>query len=444
MDNQSPDKLRVTPHVVDTNFWWPLFHGVLIIVFGVGGFFVWAFTAPLDAGVVADGTVTISDDIKKVQHLNGGRVVDILVKEGDVVKKDQPLMMLDKTQVATRYSALSSQYLVAKSIEDRLLSERDGLPAVMFSDKITESYKTNHRLHDVLSLQKKLFATRSQAVNGELAMLDETILGLQNQITQLTDIKASRTRQLALIDKELQAVRKLSEKNYYPKAQMLSLEREVAELSGKLSEDILNVGRLNSQINELKLKKFQQHHEYIQEVESELTNQQKEVATLEDELLATKYEMDNTVIRTPIDGVILGINVTTIGGIIQPGEKLMDVVPENKPLQIDAKIPVQAIDKLVPGLTVDILFPALNHALLPSIPGKVLTVSADRLVDDVTQQPYFLAEIEVMKEGIYLLGENKIRAGMPASVTVKTGERTMFNYLLKPFLARLELALKES
>ncbi|MGL5283937.1 MAG: HlyD family efflux transporter periplasmic adaptor subunit, partial [Plesiomonas shigelloides] len=193
----------------------------------------------------------------------------------------------------------------------------------------------------------------------------------------------------------------------------------------------------------LKIKAYQVHHEYIREVESELTLKQKEIAMLEDELVSTKHELDNTEIRSPTDGIVLDVKVSTVGGVIQPGEHLMDIVAADQPLQIDAKVPVHAIDKLVPGLTVDVLFPALNHALLPSIPAQVLTVSADRLTDELTQQPYYLAEVQISPEGQHLLGDYKIKAGMPASVTIKTGERTLMSYLFKPMLARLELAFKE-
>lgn len=224
---------------------------------------------------------------------------------------------------------------------------------------------------------------------------------------------------------------------------MLVLEREAAEISGSISEDILNIAKLKSQQNEIKIKLYQVRHEYVQEVESELTSKQKELSMLEDERISTRHELDNTEIRSPINGTVLDVKVSTIGGVIQPGEHLMDIVAAGQPLQIDARIPVHAIDKMAPGLMVDVLFPALNHALLPSVPARVLTVSADRLIDEATQQPYYLAEVQVSREGVRLLGDYKIKAGMPASVTIKTGERTFLSYLFKPLLARLELAFKE-
>lgn len=428
---------------VDTRIWPPLLRGLVVILFGVGGFLLWSVKAPLDAGVVADGTVTVSSNRKTLQHLSGGRVTALDVKEGDTVKKDQVLVRLDKTPLEMRYSALGAQYLSAKTIEERLLAERDGLEAIVLDVSLTQQFSGSKRLVEARQLQARLFETRRKTVQDEVAMLEENLEGLIGQINNLKKVKGFRDHQFSLISRELGAIRSLSEKNYYPKAQMLVLEREAAEISGSISEDILNIAKLKSQQNEIKIKLFQVRHEYVQEVESELTSKQKELSMLEDERISTRHELDNTEIRSPINGTVLDVKVSTIGGVIQPGEHLMDIVAAGQPLQIDARIPVHAIDKMAPGLMVDVLFPALNHALLPSVPARVLTVSADRLIDEATQQPYYLAEVQVSREGVKLLGDYKIKAGMPASVTIKTGERTFLSYLFKPLLARLELAFKE-
>ncbi|BCG09486.1 HlyD family type I secretion periplasmic adaptor subunit [Buttiauxella agrestis] len=428
---------------VDTQIWPPILRGIIVIVIGVGGFLLWAVQAPLDAGVVADGTVTVSSNRKTIQHLSGGRVTDIFIKEGDAVQKNQILVRLDKMQLDMRFSALNAQYISAKSNEDRLLAERDGLETIAFDANLTKQFANNKRLADARNLQEKLFDTRRKTIQDELSMIQETLDGLVGQTENLNKIKGFRDHQFTLISRELGAIRALSEKNYYPKAQLLVLEREAAEISSSVSEDILNIAKLKSQQNELKIKAYQVRHQYLREVESELSDKQKEVAMLEDELVSTRHELDNTEIRSPINGIVLDVKVSTVGGIIQPGEHLMDIVAAGQPLQIDAKIPVHAIDKMAPGLIVDVLFPALNHALLPSVPARVLTISADRLMDEVTQQPYYLAEVQVSREGVQLLGDYKIKAGMPASVTIKTGERTFLSYLFKPLIARLELAFKE-
>jgi len=443
MNNNNKGPEMPDADLVDINIWPPLIRGLAVILIGVGGFLLWAVKAPLDAGVVADGTVTVSSNRKTIQHLSGGRVTDIFMKEGETVKKNQVLMRLDPLQLDMRYSALSAQYISAKTSEDRLLAERNGADRITFSEALAKNFSGNKRLAESQQLQSRLFETRRKNIQDELSMIEESLDGLVGQTENLNKIKGYREHQFTLINRELGAIRALSEKNYYPKAQLMVLEREAAEISSTVSEDILNIARLKSQQNELRIKAYQVQHQYQREVESELTDKQKEVAMLEDELQSTRHELDNTLIRSPIDGIVLDVKVSTVGGVIQPGEHLMDIVAAGQPLQIDAKIPVQAIDKMAPGLTVDVMFPALNHALLPTVPARVLTVSADRLTDKVTQQPYYLAEVQVSPEGVRLLRDHKIKAGMPASVTIKTGERTFLSYLFKPLMARLELAFKE-
>ncbi|MCY1398955.1 Type I secretion system membrane fusion protein PrsE [compost metagenome] len=200
---------------------------------------------------------------------------------------------------------------------------------------------------------------------------------------------------------------------------------------------------MRSQVTELELRILQRRHDYFKEVESQLTEVQKESGSLADRLRSLDYEVRHTSIRSPIDGMVQGLSIATIGGVIQAGAKIMDIVPDNEPLQVDANIPVQAIDKMIPGLPVDISFPAFNHAQTPNIPGRVLTVSADRLIDEQSKQPYYLAQIEVTPEGMDKLGANRIRPGMPASVTIKTGERNLLSYLLKPLLDRVDSSFKE-
>lgn len=201
---------------VDTRIWPPLLRGLVVILFGVGGFLLWSVKAPLDAGVVADGTVTVSSNRKTLQHLSGGRVTAIDVKEGDTVKKDQVLVRLDKTPLEMRYSALGAQYLSAKTIEERLLAERDGLEAIVLDASLTQQFSESKRLVEARQLQARLFETRRKTVQDEVAMLEENLEGLIGQINNLNKVKGFRDHQFSLISRELGAIRSLSEKNYYP------------------------------------------------------------------------------------------------------------------------------------------------------------------------------------------------------------------------------------
>ncbi|HBX53804.1 HlyD family type I secretion periplasmic adaptor subunit [Pseudomonas sp. UBA2684] len=428
---------------IDTDDRSPSRWGLWLVVAGFGGFILWASMAPLDAGVVANATVNVTDNRKTIQHLTGGSVDAILVREGDLVKRNQALIELDSTRAIAELGVVSAQYIVVRTVENRLQAERDGLAEVTFDPELINHFANDPRLNDSMTLQQRLFNTRRAALTGEAGILRENILGAEEQLKGLRQVQGSRYAQIKLLNQELEGVRSLAAEGYVTRNRMLELERNAAELSASLAQNIADIGRTRNQIAELKLRILQLEQDFQKEVQSQLTDAQKETTALTDRLRALDYEVTNTVIRSPIDGVILGLNVSTVGGVIQPGAEIMDVVPADEPLQVDAMIPVQAIDKMTPGLPVDIAFPAFNHAQTPNIPGRVLTISADRLVDETNKQPYYLAQVEVTSAGMDMLGSNRIRPGMPATVTIKTGERNLMSYLMKPMLERVDGAFKE-
>ncbi|MBI3144537.1 MAG: HlyD family type I secretion periplasmic adaptor subunit [Pseudogulbenkiania sp.] len=434
-----PDKAQPG---VDTDDHRPIRWGLWVMAAGLGGFLLWACLAPLDAGIVAGASVKVTNNRKTIQHLTGGTVEAILVQEGQVVKKGQVLIQLNATKAIAEQGVVSAQYIVAKAVEDRLAAERDNLAEVRFVPVLLTRFRDDPRLKAAIALQQRLFSTRRTALTGEIGILRENLKAAEEQLKGLSQVRSWRDEQLQLLTQELRGLRQLAAEGYIPRNRILELERNAAELNGALAEDIANIGRTRNQIAELKLRILQRQQDYQKELQSQLTEVQKEATALADRLWEIDYEVTNTDIRSPIDGVVLGLNVSTVGGVIQPGFHIMDVVPASEPLQVDAMIPVQAIDKMTPGLPVEITFPAFNHVRTPNIPGRVLTVSADRLVDEASKQPYYLAQIVVTQEGMKQLGTNHIRAGMPATVTIKTGERTLMSYLLKPMFDRIDAAFK--
>lgn len=417
--------------------------GVWLVLTGFGGFLLWASLAPLDAGVVATATVNVTDARKTIQHLTGGSVRSILVHEGDNVQRGQALIELDATRAIAEQGVVSAQYIVVRTVENRLQAERDSAQVVRFDPQLISQFTNDPRLISAMVLQQRLFNTRRAALLGEASILRENILGAEEQLNGLRQIQGSRSAQVNFLRQEMDGVRSLAAEGYVARNRLLELERSSADLSAALSQNVADIGRTRNQIAELKLRILQLEQDYQKEVQSQLSDTQKEATALADRLRALDYEVANTVIRSPIDGVVLGLNVSTIGGVIQAGSKIMDVVPADEPLQVDAMIPVQAIDKMTPGLPVDITFPAFNHAQTPSIPGRVLTISADRLIDETNKQPYYLAQVEVTSAGMHKLGSSMIRPGMPATVTIKTGERNLMSYLMKPMFDRIDGAFKE-
>ncbi|WP_166362869.1 HlyD family type I secretion periplasmic adaptor subunit [Pseudomonas akapageensis] len=429
--------------VVDLDVGKPVHWGMWLVLAGFGGFLLWSWLAPLDAGVVATGTVKVTSNRKAVQHLSGGTVEAILVREGDVVKKGQEVVRLDSLRAVAEQGAVSAQYIVSKTVENRLEAERDGLDVVNFDPELLKRFGDDHRLVAAMDLQQRLLDTRRAGLAGEISILEENLAASQVQLKGLQQVYGARASQINFLNQELQGTRVLAAEGYVPRNRLLELERSNADLSAGQAENLNNIARTRSQATEIKLRILQRQHDYLKEVESQLTDTAKENTTLADRLRALDYEVTHTVIRSPIDGMVQSLSIATVGGIIQPGFKIMEIVPVNEPLQVDAMIPVQAIDKMVAGLDVDISFPAFNHAQTPNIPGRVKTISADRLMDEESKQPFYLAQVEVTPDGMSLLGSNHIRPGMPASVTIKTGERNMMSYLLKPMLDRVDSSFKE-
>ena len=417
--------------------------GVLLVIVGFGSFLLWSWLAPLDAGIVATATVKVTSNRKAIQHQTGGTIDAILVREGDNVRKDQELVRLDATQALSEQGVVNAQFIATKTMENRLQAERDGLSEVVFDPLMLQRYTDNEHLSEAIRLQRHLFETRRASLAGELDILRESLNSADAQIKGLQRVYNARSSQIGFLNQELTGVRQLAAEGYVPRNRMLELERTGSDLNASQADNLNNIARARGQAADIKLRIIQREYDYRKEVQSLLADVQKENSALTDRLQALDYQVRHTVIRSPIDGMVQGLSVSTVGGVIAPGFKIMEIVPAHEPLQIDAMIPVQAIDRMNPGLPVMISFPAFNHVQTPNIPGKVLTISADRLMSEDNKQPYYLAQIEVTRAGMAMLGDNHIRAGMPASVTIKTGERNLLSYLLKPLLDRVNSAFKE-
>lgn len=428
---------------IDMNSRAPIRWGLAVLLIGFGGFALWAGLAPLGAGIPAEGVVVVSGNRKIVQHLQGGIIDEILVKEGDRVKAEEVLLRLNPTQPQAEQGIVSTQYITAKATEARLLAERDGLSEIVYDPDFLARFNDDERFKNTAVAQERLFQTRRDALQGEIAILRENQRGAEAQLKGLTQVQSSRKTQIDFINRELKGVRELAKDGYLPRNRMFELERDAAQLEAALSNDMVEAGRVRNQIAELKLRILQRSQDYQKEVQSMLSDVQKEAAALHDRLASLDFTLANTQIRSPIDGIVQNVQTHTVGGVIGPGATLMEVVPEGDAYLIQAQVPVQAVDQLHVGLPVDITFPAFNHASTPNIPGTVLTVSADRLVDEATRMPYYRAQIEVTPEGMDMLKDNLIRAGMPTSVMIRTGERTMLSYLLKPLLDRMLKSFKE-
>jgi protease secretion system membrane fusion protein len=434
----------VTPETVHTD---PRAYsrlGWFIVLFGVIGFLLWASFAPLDKGVPMSGYVAKESNRKAVQHLQGGIVDDILVKDGDHVKAGQVLVRMNKVNAKAEADMVAAQYFTARLSEARLTAERDGQGSITFPQELAP-YKNDPRVVDVLTVQNQLFNSRRDALRNELAATEEGIAGLKSQIGGQQASRDSKKEQLAILKEQMNNLRDLAKDGYVARARLLDVERQYAQTAGAIAEDTGSIGHAQAQITELNLRRAQRLAEYQREVRTQLADAQKEADALSSKMAAGQYALQNVELKAPVDGTVMGVNVFTKGGVVAAGFKMMDIVPDADALVIEGNLPINLVDKVHPGLPVEFIFAAFNQSKTPHIPGSIETVSADRFVDEHNGQPFYKVTAKVSAKGMKMLAENKleIRPGMPVELFVRTGERSLMSYLLKPVFDRAHTSLTE-
>lgn len=416
--------------------------GWAIVVFGVLGFLLWASFAPLDKGVPLSGNVVVASSRKAIQHQTGGTVDEILVKDGEVVKAGQVLLKMNSITANATAEISKVQWYSAQATEARLKAERDGAANVSFPKELQQA-KSDPRVADNIMLQQQLFSARRTSLQSELGAFEENIAGLRLQLTGLEESMVNKKQQQKFLKEQLEGVRDLAKDGYIARNRLLDLERTYAQVNGGVSEDIGNIGRVTRQIAEYSLRKIQRQQDYQKEVRSQLSEVQKEAESLQSRLEALNFDLNNTMVKAPVDGTVVGLAVFTKGAVVSPGFKLMELVPKDDALIVEGMLPVNLVDKVHEGLKAELIFSAFNTNTTPHIPGIVTQVSADRSVDERTGQPYYKVKAIVAPDGMKKIANLQIRPGMPVELFVKTGERTMMNYLLKPIFDRANSAMTE-
>ena len=430
-----PHKVKTDETVHARLGWW-------IVLVGVGGFVLWAFFAPLDKGVPLTGTVTVDTNRKAVQHRTGGIIDEIYVKEGDHVQAGQVLARMNDVQVRAQAEITRTQLISARTVEARLIAERDEKNTIEYPAELVV-IQDDPRVRNNIITQSQLFNSRRLAMQHEMAALDENVAGLTVQLRGLEASRASKKQQLVFLKEQLDSLRELAKDGFVPRNRVLDLERTNVQLNGEISAETGEIGRIQRQIAELKQRRIQRFQENQKEVRQQLSDIQREADALKSQLIGQDFELANVLVKAPVEGFVVGVNVFTQGGVIPPGFSLMDVVPSDDPLMITGRVPVHLIDKVHPGLHVDLIFSAFNQNKTPNIPGEVLQISADRLTDERTEEPYYQLRVRVTPEGMKLLTHHQVRAGMPVDIFIKTGERSLMNYLFKPILDRLHASMSE-
>jgi protease secretion system membrane fusion protein len=417
--------------------------GLWVLGLGLGGFLLWAGLAPLDEGVPTAGVVSIDTKRKQVQHLSGGIVKEVLVREGDVVKQDQVVLRLDEALTKANFESIRQRYLGLNAMQSRLQAEQVGADKVVFSPEVLAA-AADPFIAQQVNNQRQLFDSRRQALRADLQTLQESMQGTRAQREAAQGVEVQRQRQLAILREELTHIRDLVKEGYAPRNRQLEIERQVADVQAALADLNGNMLRASSAIAEMTQRSLARQSEYRKEVESQLADVSREVQADAEKFNALKADLQRMDIRSPADGQVVSLAVQTVGAVVQPGQKLMDIVPERQVLLLEAQIPPHLIDKVQAGLPTDIRFNTFAHSPQLVVEGKVISVSGDLLTDPANPQiSYFLARLEVTDEGMKTLGNRQMQAGMPAEVVIKTGSRSMLTYMLNPLTKRLAGSMKE-
>ena len=416
--------------------------GVWALVIGLGGFLVWAAFAPLDEGVPSQGLVAINTKRKAVQHPTGGIVKEVLVGEGDRVTEGQLLLKLDEAAARANYEAIRQRYLGLRAMQSRLQAEQSGLATVTFHPDV-ESAAEDPLIKSHMVTQQQLFQSRKSALRADLRGLQESIEGQQALIRSYQGVLSNRRSQVALLNEELTHTRALVKEGYTPRNRQLELERMVSDSNGSIAELLGNIARGQSAVAELRQKLISRQQEYRKEVETQLSEVTREVQADEGKFHAQADDLGRIDIKSPAAGQVVGLTVQTVGAVIQSGQKLMDIVPENELLLIETRVPPNLIDKVESGLPVDIRFNSFANSPQLVVEGKVASVSGDLLTDPQTNVQYYLSRVSVTPEGYKKLGKRVMQPGMPVEVVLKTGERSLLVYLLHPLTKRMAASMKE-
>ena len=410
-----------------------------VLILGCG---VWATFAPIDTGALAPGIVQVEGKRKSVQHLEGGIVAAIMVSNGDSVSKDDPLLSVDVTQANSELLILAGRRIDLQGKLDRLVAERDDMDSLRFSEGLRVLGEDDDRAATAMASESTLFTARRADRDGEVQLLLQQQAQLSEQAAGFEAILASSNTLLSSLDTEIADLAELLRDGYVDKQRLRELERSRSRVLGEIAETKSKIASANVAIAESQLQIVQLNKRFKSEVVDELKQIQTALYDVTQQFNTVLDRVERAIIRSPADGFVLNTSTTTVGAVISAGEELMEIVPHDKALIIEARVSPLDIDRVQAGQSAEVRFAVFKDAYL--VTGKLTKLSADRLIDSSTNTPYFAAEVAI-EQGDFERFYNGARLvpGMPAEVLIKTGERTFIDYILSPLKRTFSTSLLE-
>ena len=418
----------------------PAIAGYVLIV---GTFLVlggWSAFARLDSAITATGVVSAETNRKTVQHLEGGIVREIHVREGQHVQAGQVLFRLDFTQAKAGYELQRNQLDSAIAQEARLIAERDGQEQIAFPQELLDR-ADDPNVKRAIADQVAQFQERCGSLKGGVQILNAKIDQYQLEIEGLKQERSGTANQLGFVNEELVDVRHLFEKQLTQKSRLMLLERERSRLEGLIGRSTADESKARNGIEEARLQIRQLRQKFQEDVANSMLETRQKINDLREKVRVAQDVLSRVDILSPTTGVAQNLRVFTSSGVVKAGEPMVDVVPERDALIVQAHVQPQDTENLQPGMPAEVRFSSFQTRILPIIVGKVESISRDRLVDEQTKQPYFLAQVVV--DDIPSFVKDRLSAGMPADVIFPTGERTVLDYLVRPLKDRLRSVMRE-
>lgn len=420
----------------------PIVAGLLVIFAFFSTFGVWAALAPLESAAIAPGIVNIGSKRKTIQHLEGGIVKQIHVQEGDMVEAGDILITMDTTRAFADLEITRNRIMSEYARESRLIAERDGLSEIVWNEELVGSTDSDF-IDKMKNSQTREFTARKASLDGQIAILNQRIEQFRVEQDGLRSQSSSQRQQVALLSDELASMQRLFDKGFTGKARLLELQRNVVEVNGSLSQNKVAISRIDQNVTEAQLQITDLEVSRLNEVLESLRETQSNIGELSERVAALSDVLNRTNVVAPISGVVVGLQVFTLGGVVGPGEALMDIVPSDGELVIEARVDPVDIDIVYPGLEAKVRFVSFNQRSTKPSDATVLTVSADHLTDERTGASYFLARVVLTDSALQALNQT-ITPGMPAEVMIVTGEKTPFEYFMTPIERSFERAFRES
>jgi HlyD family type I secretion membrane fusion protein len=415
--------------------------GGLVLGGFVFGFLIWASVAPIDSAAIAPGQVVVDGNRKQVQHLEGGIVGELMVREGSTVNAGDPLFRLDDTQTRATLDILLEQQRSSAALAARAEAEIRGQKDIRFPDWLKRQEKSP-QVAGLLDSQVQVFRARREGMDSQIRILDQRSSQQREEIAGLDADVRAHTRQIELMSREAAIVEDLLGKGYERLPRLLDLQRRIAEVEGNRGQIIARIARANQVIGELEEQKVNLRVALVNEASQKFDEERTRQAELQERIRATEDVLGRLLMSAPVGGKVVNLKVFTVGGVVPPRESVMEIVPGSGTLAVEAMVSLTDIDVVHAGLPVQLRFVALNQRSVPTLKGKVLDVSADRLIDPRSGQAFYQARIGIDPDQPELK-DFVLYPGMPVEALVVTGARTMLQYLAKPLVVGLARSMRE-